>query len=313
MALGKFPEAVYDFTWAIKLTEAEPQNDPKKLSENHRFAGQSYFEMCQYQEAFDHFDCAVTNEQSGVNYFNRGLVRSKQGLHDNLKYKEANKDFQLAIKIYSDQKKEKAIEVYYCRYNLGINFRRLNEPDYEQSVFELKMALELQPEKASCHNNIGLSYFEKNEFENATIAFSKAIKIEPQSVHYNNRGLANFHSSNIKWALEDFEQAIKLNKTGDPTIYFNRGNAFLSQNMFNEALEDYDAAIKISPNNTKYIHAKGITYEALAVAVDKKHGRRRRFDLEDGNLTPREDSESLTVFLRKDFLDYSEKAIKMYL
>jgi len=52
--------------------------------------------------------------------------------------------------------------------------------------------------------------------------------------------------------------------------------------MFNKALEDYDAAIKISPNNSKYIHAKGITYEALAAAVDKKNGRRRRFDLEDG-------------------------------
>jgi tetratricopeptide (TPR) repeat protein len=46
MALGKFPDAVFDFTWAIKLTEAEPQNDYKKLSECHRFAGQSYFEMC---------------------------------------------------------------------------------------------------------------------------------------------------------------------------------------------------------------------------------------------------------------------------
>ena len=77
MALEKFPEAVFDFTWAIKLTEAEPQNDFKKLSEYHRFAGQSYFEMCQYQEAFDHFNCAVTHEQSGINYFNRGLVRSK--------------------------------------------------------------------------------------------------------------------------------------------------------------------------------------------------------------------------------------------
>jgi hypothetical protein len=43
-----------------------------------------------------------------------------------------------------------------------------------------------------------------------------------------------------------------------------------------------------------------------------KHGRRRRFDLEDAFSTPREDSESLTVFLRNDFLQYSEKAIKMY-
>ena len=118
--------------------------------------------------------------------------------------------------------------MYYCRYNLGINFRRLDEPDYAKSIAELIHALELQPDKASCHNNLGLSYFEAQEYENAWHAFSKAIKIEPSSIHYNNRGLAHFHDNNLEWALEDFEQAIKLDKTGDPTIYFNRGNALLS-------------------------------------------------------------------------------------
>jgi tetratricopeptide (TPR) repeat protein len=77
MALGKFSDAIFDFTWAIKLTDAEPQKDYKKLSEYHRLAGQSYLEMCQYQDAFYHFDSAVSNEQSGINYFNRGLVQSK--------------------------------------------------------------------------------------------------------------------------------------------------------------------------------------------------------------------------------------------
>ena len=82
--------------------------------------------------------------------------------------------------------------------------------------------------------------------------------------------------------------------------------------MYYEALEDFDAAIKIS-NNVKYFHAKGITYEALAAGVEKKQGRRRRFDLEEqGNLT-RTDTESLNVFLRQDFLEYTEKAIHMYL
>jgi len=82
--------------------------------------------------------------------------------------------------------------------------------------------------------------------------------------------------------------------------------------MYNEALEDFDAAIKIS-NNVKYFHAKGITYEALAAGVEKKQGRRRRFDLEEqGNLTIK-DTESLTVFLRQDYLEYTEKAIHMYL
>jgi len=56
------------------------------------------------------------------------------------------------------------------------------------------MALELMPEKASCHNNLGLSLFEKADFESAIASFSKAIKIDALAVHYNNRGLANFYS-----------------------------------------------------------------------------------------------------------------------
>ena len=42
MALGKFPEAIYDFTWAVRLTETAGKDGPdhlKKLSEYHRFAG----------------------------------------------------------------------------------------------------------------------------------------------------------------------------------------------------------------------------------------------------------------------------------
>lgn len=76
MAMGKFPEAIYDFSYAIKI-ENEKNPDNKRLSEYHRFAGQSYFEMCQFQEATDHFEMAVENESSALNNFNRGLARSK--------------------------------------------------------------------------------------------------------------------------------------------------------------------------------------------------------------------------------------------
>ena len=81
--------------------------------------------------------------------------------------------------------------------------------------------------------------------------------------------------------------------------------------MFDEALKDYEQAIQISPLNPKYLHAKGITYEALAGGIDVKYGRRRRFDLEENTMS--ENSDSLQVYLRKDFLEYSEMAIKMYL
>ena len=44
MALGKFPEAIYDFTWALKL-ETDIGKNPASLSKYNRFAGNCYFEM----------------------------------------------------------------------------------------------------------------------------------------------------------------------------------------------------------------------------------------------------------------------------
>ena len=57
MALGKFPEAIYDFTWAIKL-ETDTKKSDLMLSKYNRFAGNCYFEMSQYQEAPQHYSLA---------------------------------------------------------------------------------------------------------------------------------------------------------------------------------------------------------------------------------------------------------------
>lgn len=47
MALGKFPEAIYDFTWALKL-ETDIGKSPPAISKYNRFAGNCYFEMSQF-------------------------------------------------------------------------------------------------------------------------------------------------------------------------------------------------------------------------------------------------------------------------
>jgi tetratricopeptide (TPR) repeat protein len=125
------------------------------------------------------------------------------------------------------------------------------------------------PEKASCLNNMGLTLFEKGEFDLAADHFKLAIKFDCSAVHYNNKGLANFHATNIKDALEDFDKALELNSKGDPTIYFNRGNALLSQNLFEQSILDYESAIRIQPTNPKYYHAMGIANEAMAAAIEK--------------------------------------------
>jgi tetratricopeptide (TPR) repeat protein len=70
----------------------------------------------------------------------------------------------------------------------------------EESIDDLKKARDMRPDKAAAYNNLGLSYFEKEEFENSIIEFQKAIQYEQHSFHYNNLGLAFYHMNKLEEA-----------------------------------------------------------------------------------------------------------------
>ena len=180
------------------------------------------------------------------------------------KLEEAIDDYNRAIENLSDQD-----YVYQARFNKGICLRRLGRLDH--SIDDLKKAVEMRPEKASAHNNLGLSYFEREDFEEALNEFTKAIDKEKHSFHYNNRGLAFYHIGKLEEAKKDYDDAIKLNPE-DPFFYFNRGNVFLNQGDYDSAHADYDRAISIQPNNPKFWHSKGLAYEGKALEDPKKGG-----------------------------------------
>jgi tetratricopeptide (TPR) repeat protein len=124
----------------------------------------------------------------------------------------------------------------------------------------------MRNDRPSAHNNLGLSYFENDEFDEALIHYKKAIDLEPSSVHYNNRGLAYYHFDKLIEAKKDFEDAIAKDPE-DSTIYFNLGNVYLNWKpvpLFEEALANYDLALEIKKDNVKVWHSKGLTYQGKA-------------------------------------------------
>lgn len=119
----------------------------------------------------------------------------------------------------------------------------------------------------------GLSNFEAKNYGQAIEAFNNAIKEATArggqvAVHYNNRGLAQFHLGQNAKALDDFSKALQLDDR-DPNIYYNRGNVLIGMNRFEEAREDLDAAIRIQPSRPKYYHAKGLSFEAQAIVMEE--------------------------------------------
>ena len=94
---------------------------------------------------------------------------------------------------------------------------------------------------------LGISYYEKGEYDKAIESFNKALKLDMKNTRaYINRGNAYDDKGEYLKAIDDYSQAIKLDPKEEKT-YFNRGIAYYKNGYYNKAIDDYTEAIKLNP------------------------------------------------------------------
>ena len=175
------------------------------------------------------------------------------------------------------------------RFQLGVTQRRIansqtdgtasREELLTKSIDNLKLACSLCPNEPTYSNNLGLSYFESEQFDLALQAYDGAIHLEVEKIkndggrswenlsfYHKNLGLALYHQGDMERALEEYEKAIKYNDMNADN-YFNRGNVRLNEENFDLAHMDFEAAIEREDRNAKFYHAKGLAYQAEAEKI----------------------------------------------
>ena len=77
---------------------------------------------------------------------------------------------------------------------------------YQEAIESYKQAIEIDPDLALAHNNLGLAYCELGKYEEAIESHMQAIRIDPDYAlaHYN-LGLAYHYSNDRNSALEQDE------------------------------------------------------------------------------------------------------------
>ena len=121
--------------------------------------------------ALAHYDLAVKkNNKDGQNYYFRGLTYIALQQFDN-----AIRDYRDAIDRYNDSGASEKDKLFKYRFNLGVTLRRVGI--LGESITELKRASDEMPLKALCWNNLGLSYFQNDNWEEAINAYEKAIQL----------------------------------------------------------------------------------------------------------------------------------------
>src|SRR6266567_2646303 len=76
---------------------------------------------------------------------------------------------------------------------------------------------------------------------------------------FNGRGTAYRAKRDLVRAIQDYDQAIKLNPN-DVRAISNRGNAYLAQRQYDRAIEDYDLAIALDPKEAIPFNNRGNAY-----------------------------------------------------
>ena len=67
------------------------------------------------------------------------------------------------------------------------------------------------------------------------------------AIAFNGRGNGHAGKGQPDRALEDYDQAIRLNPSyAEP--HYNRGNVYLATGQYDRAIEDYDQAVRLNPN-----------------------------------------------------------------
>jgi tetratricopeptide (TPR) repeat protein len=83
---------------------------------------------------------------------------------------------------------------------------------------------------------------------------------------FSSRGLAYVLKDQYDRAIEDFDQAIRLNPNY-ALAFVNRGGAYSAKGQYDRAIEDFDQAIRLNPNYALAFNSRGHAYFSKGVAA----------------------------------------------
>ncbi len=142
--------------------------------------------------------------------------------------------------------------------NLGTVLWRTGAHD--QAVTQYLKALELKPDYPEASNNVGVAFVHQGKWEEAITHFRKALERYPDSADlHNNLGRACFGKGDIGDAIEHWSKAVRLNP-GSADAHNNLGTGFFRVQKWDKAIEHWQKAVEISPG---FLHARFNLGEAL--------------------------------------------------
>ena len=121
-------------------------------------------------------------------------------------------------------------------------------------------AIELRPDYAEAHNNLGNLLNTEGQHEKAIISYEKALEIEPELYEATyNLGAIFQERGNYVLAIKNYLKVLDINPTHRDT-FINLGDVFRQQRKFDESLRVLEKADKLYPDYAEIKNNLGLTF-----------------------------------------------------
>jgi Flp pilus assembly protein TadD len=135
---------------------------------------------------------------------------------------------------------------YYRRFDLALDLARKGR--HEEAVAEWKKAMELGPDDASVHMNLGVALAGSGRLDEAIAQYRKALELSPDNPETHlNFGIALAGKGDLDQAVAHYRKALEINPDY-PEAHNNLGVALAAAGKLDEAIGHYQQALAANPD-----------------------------------------------------------------
>ncbi len=135
--------------------------------------------------------------------------------------------------------------------------------DKDKAIADWEVAIQVDPNYAEAHSNLGLMYYEKKEFDRALELFNKALTLNPNyATAMKYRANSYVNKGQLQQAIPDYQKYNQLSPN-DPYGHNGLGVCYQNSGNYAEAVKAFGEAIRRDPRNGFYYYNRSVAQGAI--------------------------------------------------
>ena len=165
-------------------------------------------------------------------------------------------------------------EGYAC---LGTAYRELKQ--FDRATLAYQRAIQLEPENPAAWINFGYNFDVQDKVDEAIAAYRQAIKLKPDAVlAWNKLGALNCRQGKYGDAITAWRAVVRLNQR-DPLAWTNLGMSHEGQGQWTDAVTAYRRALQLVPDYPFVWMRLGVVLGQLGQHDEARTAHRRAMEL----------------------------------